>query len=1174
MQVGENANWTVNVNKSGSYLKGNNVITDILGEGHRLNADSIKMYSAYDVSHTNILTPENLKVDGNTITITLGNIAVPYVLTYNSTILADDGVDITNVAKFDNYDATLVSTVKEEKVKVDWSRFGGSASLKGNGPLKIKKVGPTGTQVLEGAEFEIYSSDRETLIDTVKTDKNGLAQTELAYKYKDYFIKEVKAPTGYKIPSELAAGKVYTFDKNGITVTNQVDIAACTQFEIDTTKLTKTVKKVSIKQGNEVIHSTFVNKVIGITNLTNLDKTKPYIIELTTTDGKKITVQSSALKYESTTSGTVVDCKAFITDDIATGVVDSCTTTTIHVTGGTTENPITKGEVVVYNKDGKEITSQKNNSGKVKFNTYYHEKGYDIKVEIPGYKTIAVDLDGDCEVTVDVKATDACAEITATIKDGAKVIEGAKVQILDQDGNVQELDTANQTTKLTTNEKGQVTIPTKYATGDYNIKVSKTGYKTAKVVFDPTNCIFTVDFNNPTLACDNIEFTFTNGTDHVSTENKVYVIDSNGDVVETTKLNSTGQATIDREYADGMHKIVFVQDSKENIVIDIDAEDCMQTIDVSNLKDCPATTIVVKDNGTLIANATVTITNKATNEKFTEKTNSDGKVIANKYYDLTSSDIEVKIHAIGYNTAKLILKQENCEAVVDLNKNACPDYAINAVDQDGKEITNKDFLDGSEFKIISDKNEITNVKINDIGELVNADGKVLSKVELKASKTAEYTLVQTKTAPGFKKLDDQKVQDLDDCSGLVTINLNKTNDKNNPGASCPDFSVTYKGPENSTAEFKIVKVEKSQGTDGKDVVTETLIEENIKVKTDADKKISSLDLKTKSFVEGTYKLVQTKAHPGYFNAQSKEFKVTEGICVVGLEVTNSPVPPPACAEDMNISVTDTDGKKVSTDNAKVTVDGNETPVTTTDGTVIIPKDLLDSAKESTIIITLEDGRTTTVVLPKDRVECTADAKVPVLKVCEENPTITVKDKNGKDVPTDKIVKVTVNGKEVTPTIENGKVVIPKDSVNPKVDSVVTVTTKGGEEGTVTIPKFSENCDYTIVINNTCDALTVNVTENGKKAENGTVSIIDQNGKVVATQKVTENGKVSFPAKYVDSSYSVKVTIGKVTQLVPVNANENCEVTVNVKTIACEKATIHVTLDGKPVSGATVITLIH
>lgn len=1210
----QSLSWEMMVNKSQSLLK-NAVLIDSPQNNQIILPNTLKIYEMSTENGTNFTLGHPVfdasttgwgheqsdfkleQSDNNRFKITFPKpITKTYKITYDAYFNDESGNSTTNVAEL-NYDGGASTSGKDgngsaKEHTIIYSESSAGAKRE-KVDFKFHKVDATGETALKDAEFVLYNGKGTVEIARGKTDANGDIFFKGFYE-GTYQLQEVSAPTEYELEGSQYENKtqikLFNDKEKGNVLSNPVIERTIANYKKGQCRETtiKVTKGSSVVSGAKVEVKDKNGEVVVLKEAT--DQTGAVLFKETNAQGEvKLDALYTSGKYqvEVTVDGLtkvvsqfdIAGCEATINfAELA------CAETLLDIKYGeefikNVEVTI-DGEIKKFNENGKIVIKH----GELKLDSKIVVKDDLHEQEFTGKELIAKE---DCNLTLVLKDT-SCKQIEVTIKNDLTIFGNAKVQILDQDGNAQELDTANQSTELKTNDQGKVIIPVKYATGDYNIKVTKTGFKTVEIDFKPHNCEFTLDLNNPANACTNIEITFT-GTN--LKENKVYVVDEEGNKqdldekgTKSLNLDDEKKVTIPTKYANGDYTIVLVQDGKANFVTKIESDDCKQIITVTeestNGNTCPATTITVKNGSEVIEGAKVVITKTEVGEEatvlFTGTTDDKGKITTTKYVNLSDEEIKVEVYAKGYKTDTAIkISDENCEAVVDLNKNACPDYAINAVDQDGKVITNEDFLKGSEFNIIGDTEVIEGVKINDKGELVNAEGTALSTKELKASKTAEYTLVQTKTAPGFKKLDDQKVQDLDNCTGLVTINLNKTTDPTNPGASCPDFSVIYKGPENTTAEFKIVKVEKTTDAEGKEVVTETPIEENITVKTDEDTKTSSLVLTTKSFEPGEYKLVQTKSHSGFYNAATKEFTVEMGTCVEEIEVTNSPIPPtpaPSCTEDTVVKVTDTDGKKVSTDNAKVIVDGKETPVTTADGTVIIPKDLLDSAKESTIIITLEDGRTTTVVLPKDRVECTADAKVPVLKVCVENPTITVKDKNGKDVSTDKIVKVTVNGKEVTPTIEKGKVVIPKDSVNPKVDSVVTVTTKGGEEGTVTIPKFSENCDYTIVINNTCDALTVNVTENGKKAENGTVSIIDQNGKVVATQKITENGKVTFPAKYVDSSYSVKVTIGKTTQTVPVNANENCEVTVNVKTIACEKATIHVTLDGKPVSGATVITL--
>lgn len=807
----------------------------------------------------------------------------------------------------------------------------------------------------------------------------------------------------------------------------------------------------------------------------------------------------------------------------------------------------------------------------------------------PGLTKINFDTITNGEVKYDFinKAEVKAVKLTKTTNNGEK-LAGVIFELKDSNGDNVEIDGK---TEFTTDAAGEIYLGNtdfddaskKLANGSYTFVEKKTvqGYKLDKtpIPFEVKDgLIQAIEVGMVNNACTEIEITFTG--DQVN-ENKVYVVNQDGekqkittDDKTETKLDAAGKVVIPSKYGNGDYKIVLVQDGQKSIATPINSDDCKQTIVVSNTTDnaCENTTITVKDGTKLVENARVVITDQSGKELFNGLTDSKGQITTKEYIAL--KDVTVKVYAKGYNTETAFkLSDEDCKAEVNLTPNACPDYAINVVDEKGDKITADGFLKDSAFTIKNQNNDVvaTDVKINKNGQLYvvdgNGDEKIINKDELKNYATDTYTLVQTKTAPGYQTMQDAKVQDLDNCSGVVTINFNKTTEPTQPGVSCPYFTIIYKGPADSTAEFKLVKVTKD-ATTGE--VTKTDGEKDIKVVTDPTTKVSTLDLKdTKSFEPGSYELVQTKGTSGYYNSNDIPFEVKMGECVAELTVTNTVVPPPACTNDIVVTVKDTEGKAVSTENAKVTVDGKETTVTGSNSQVTIPKTALDSSKEQTVIITLEDGRTTTVVLPANRVDCTANAVVPVLKVCEQDKTITIKDANGKDVPADKIVKVTVGDKEVTPKVENGKLVISKDLINPKEDTTITVTTKGGEQGFVTIPKYSETCDYTIVIQNACDAFTVNVTENGKKATTGNVSIVDADGKTVATEKVSANGTAKFPAKYADATYTVNVTIGKTTVTTPVNVNENCAVTVNVKTLACDEAAVIVTLDGKAQKGVKV-----
>lgn len=1109
-----------------------------------------------------------------------------YKITYGAYYNDATNTKTTNIAtlKYNNNDEETAGesspgTAKPYNIAYSDSNAGATRTKV---DIKMHKVDPMDSmKPLQGAVFELYNSKGTIKIATGTTDANGDIIFK-GYFEGTYQIKEVTAPNDYVTTGSQYAQKtqvkflkdantVITGTSNPIitkTIANY-KAGACTETTInvlkDGNKIANAIVKVKDQEGKLVTLKDATDSAPAVTELKTNSQGQVKLAAQYTSGNYKVEVTVDGIT-KTLSEFDIKDCVVTIdfNKDLA------CVDTTIYVkyknqAVANAKVTINNGEELTVDSEGKVTVPTASIDGDIVVNDGLHNQTF---------KLSELQTDNDCNLTLNISDT-SCPQLTVTVQDGTTLIKNAKVQILNSADEAQDLDGK---TSLTTDENGQVVIPTKYATGDYKIKVSKTGYKTATTLFDPTNCEFTVDFGVPTLACENIEITFTG--DQVN-ENKVYVVNQDGekqkittDDKTETKLDAAGKVVIPSKYGNGDYKIVLVQDGQKSIATPINSDDCKQTIVVSNTTDntCENTTITVKDDTKLIENARVVITDQDGAELFNGVTNAQGEITTDKYIAL--KDVTVKVYAKGYNTTTTFtLSDEDCKAEVNLTPNACPDYAINVVDEKGDKIAAEGFLKDSAFTIKNQNNDVvaTDVKINKNGQLYvvdgNGDEKIIDKDELKNYATDIYTLVQTKTAPGYQTMKDAKVQDLDNCSGVVTINFNKTTEPTQPGVSCPYFTIIYKGPADSTAEFKLVKVTKD-ATTGE--VTKTDGEKDIKVVTDSTTKVSTLDLKdTKSFEPGSYELVQTKGTSGYYNSNDIPFEVKMGECVAELTVTNSVMPPPACTNDVVVTVKDTEGKAVSTENAKVTVDGKETTVTGSNSQVTIPKTALDSSKEQTVIITLEDGRTTTVVLPANRVDCTANAVVPVLKVCEQDKTITIKDANGKDVPADKIVKVTVGDKEVTPKVENGKLVISKDLINPKEDTTITVTTKGGEQGFVTIPKYSETCDYTIVIQNACDAFTVNVTENGKKATTGTVSIVDADGKTVATEKVSANGTAKFPAKYADATYTVNVTIGKTTVTTPVNVNENCAVTVNVKTLACDEATVVVTLDGKAQKGVKV-----
>ncbi|OAB45946.1 collagen binding domain-containing protein [Paenibacillus glacialis] len=255
------ASWTVNINRSQSYVAAGSILTDTLSDKQILLKDSLKLYKT-DISPNNsgTINKTNVKVDkndydlvvtGNTFIITFKKaLNTAYILEYESYINTDTGQRIENKVEFAGQSSTVKGSDSKEGVIVSLAGAGGGAST-GIGKIKIVKIDDL-NQPIAGVVFELYNASGTTLLEKLTTDVNGEVSTTRNYKYNNtnaglpYMLKEVSVPSGYLIDPEFGApkGKEIKFKdvSNTFTIINETIRQGFELTKVDATDSTKKLK--------------------------------------------------------------------------------------------------------------------------------------------------------------------------------------------------------------------------------------------------------------------------------------------------------------------------------------------------------------------------------------------------------------------------------------------------------------------------------------------------------------------------------------------------------------------------------------------------------------------------------------------------------------------------------------------------------------------------------------------------------------------------------------------------------------------------------------------------------------------------------------------------------------------------------------------------------------------
>ncbi|WP_215145907.1 SpaA isopeptide-forming pilin-related protein [Exiguobacterium qingdaonense] len=250
VQQGKLIAWTIDINFGQSSLQ-NVVIRDVPSNNQDVLLDSLSVYET-TVAPNGKVTKAGELTKGTDYTVRaieeMGEFELsfnypidrPYILEYDSYILAAVGTDITNEVYVTADEVSENTTTKQSKVRV--ARTSGMGTASGElGELTITKTDELSEKTLSGASFDLIDTGSGRTVRRGTTGADGTL-TFGRLLYGDYRLVETKAPDGYLIAT---ASRNITID----------DVSETTTVKNDTIRqdveLTKTSTSGKVLEGAE-----------------------------------------------------------------------------------------------------------------------------------------------------------------------------------------------------------------------------------------------------------------------------------------------------------------------------------------------------------------------------------------------------------------------------------------------------------------------------------------------------------------------------------------------------------------------------------------------------------------------------------------------------------------------------------------------------------------------------------------------------------------------------------------------------------------------------------------------------------------------------------------------------------------------------------------------------------
>ena len=274
--------WTVKSNPNWNVPMSGATITDILQDGLSLDTDTVELYKASVNSDGTLVQGEKVTLTGENVKYDINTRKFDFTFPQNSGSGAFILKFRTNVSKAGNYTNTVnfkATGISDEdgttQTGVWFSDGGGSATGDTTGIRIIKTDGDS--KPLKGALFQLIDQYGNVKAVSSATGDDGVALFDKLKYERNYSIKEITAPTGYTLNSNI-----YTFQvKNGLNQGTSYDsVDGVLKFSSsDNSKKIVTYKyKDEILRGSIQLHKAGVEEDIegAVFQLYKEDGTTPF----------------------------------------------------------------------------------------------------------------------------------------------------------------------------------------------------------------------------------------------------------------------------------------------------------------------------------------------------------------------------------------------------------------------------------------------------------------------------------------------------------------------------------------------------------------------------------------------------------------------------------------------------------------------------------------------------------------------------------------------------------------------------------------------------------------------------------------------------------------------------------------------------------------------------------